>query len=257
MLIDSHFHLSGNRKVDEEVFKRAHENGVEKLIAIGTDLEDSELVVKASNKIQNLYGVVGIYPNSERDTQIAESVVQLEKLLKTGQKVVGIGEIGIDITNWEAQRPLNEQIVLFESQIKLAIKHQLPIVIHNRNGDKYVLEILKKYEGLVDIIAHCFDSSWKTAEQFIKLGAYISFSGFITYNSKKYLLETVENTPIERIIVETDSPYIVPKGLKEKTNEPKNVRMVAEKIAQVKQLEFEEVCQKTYENTLRAFNINQ
>lgn len=256
MLIDSHFHLEGNKEKDLATIKRAYENGVTKLIAIGTDLKDAELVIKASNEVESLYGVIGIYPNSERGEDIDSVLKDLEKVLEQGKNIVGIGEIGIDITNWENQRPIQEQKELFEKQIQMAIKYNLPIVIHNRNGDEIVIETLTKYKGTVRIIAHCFDTSWETAKKLLDLGAYISFSGFITYNSKKYLLETLEKTPLDRILVETDSPYIVPKGVKEKPNEPKNVKMVAEKIAQVKNRDFEEICQQTYQNTIRAFNIN-
>jgi TatD DNase family protein len=254
MLIDSHCHLPNNESAIKNILKEANENDVKNLVVIGTSIEENETVIEIINNFADIYGTIGIYPNSDREKDVNETIEQLKNQLKKSNKIVGIGECGIDITNWENQRPVEEQIQLFKLQIDLALTNNLPIVIHNRNGDAQVLKILNEYEGKVKGIAHCFDSSWETAKKLLDLNMYISFSGFITYNSKKYLLETVKNTPLDRILVETDSPYIVPKGVKEKQNTPKNVRITAQKVADVKELSLDDVMQATFKNTCEAYS---
>lgn len=255
MLADSHCHLPSKVEKAKDIVKRANENGVALLVNIGTDLQDSKKAQKGAQEINNVYCSVGIYPHSHRGEDIDSVIKNLTKLVEL-PKVVGIGECGIDITNWENQRPLEEQITLFEKQIQLAIEVSKPIIIHNRNGDTQVIELLQKYQNQdLKIIAHCFDSTIQTAQRLLDMGAYISFSGMITFNSKKDLKEVVKVVPLDKILLETDSPYLVPKGVKEKTNEPKNVKMVAHSVAELKQISPEEVENTTFHNTTEIFGI--
>ena len=189
-----------------------------------------------------------------QELTIQQIVEKLETLIESSKNVVGIGEIGIDVTGKSYERPLKDQTQLFTAQIDLALQHSLPIVIHNRNSDDQVLEILNQYKDTnLTRVAHCFDSSWETAQKFLDLNFYISFSGFITFNRKKYLLETVEKIPMDKFLIETDSPYIVPKKLKEKQNEPKNVKIIAQKVADVKNLSLDEIAMHSYTNTSKLF----
>lgn len=254
MLIDSHIHLPKNPDTLANVLQNAKVNDVNKVIAIGTDVKEAMYAIEIANDNEMVFACIGIYPNSQRNTPITKLVTDISNLIPQSSKIVAIGEIGLDITQWKQQRSLENQIKLFEAQIQLAIKHNLPIVIHNRNGNEYVLNSLQKFPR-VRGVAHCFDTNWEFAQKLLNIGFYISFSGFITHNSKKYLLETVKNVPLDRFLVETDSPYIMPKGLPQGQNEPKNVTLVAQKIAQVKQISYEEVCVRATQNTQKLFNL--
>lgn len=254
MLIDSHCHLPPDFKLIDQIIENALQNEVAYVVNIGTDLQENSKVIETSEKYRNVFGVIGIYPHSHRDTPVDSLIVELEKQIKTKPtRLVAIGECGIDVTEWSEQRPVSHQIQLFEQQLSLAEKYVLPVVIHNRNGNDHVFETLAKYKGRVTGVAHCFDGDWETAKKYLDFNFFISFSGFITYNSKKHLLDVVSKVPEDRFVVETDSPYILPKGISEKPNEPKNVKMVARKIAEVKQKPYEEVCRWSVENTLRLF----
>ncbi len=254
MLIDSHCHLPDDFKLIDQILENALQNDVNYVVNIGTDLEENEKVMKTSTAFENVFGVIGIYPHSHRDKPIDSLIVELEKQLQSKPaRIVAIGECGIDITAWEQQRPVPDQIQLFEQQLELAKKYALPVVIHNRNGNEQVFNALKKHEGSVTGVAHCFDDDWETAKRYLDLNFFISFSGFITYNSKKHLLDVVRNVPDDKFVIETDAPYILPKGITEKPNEPKNVKMVARKIAEVKQKSYEEISDLSVKNTLRLF----
>ncbi len=254
MLIDSHCHLPPDPNLVQKILTNADENDVRYVVNIGTDLRENLTVMEISQKYENVFGVIGIYPHSHRDRPINSVIVELEKQLQAKPtRIVAIGECGIDITELPDQRPVADQIQLFEQQLELAKKYNLPVVIHNRNGNEQVFEALKKCEGSITGVAHCFDDDWETARKYLDLGFFISFSGFVTYNSKKHLLDVVRNVPNDRFVIETDSPYILPKGISEKPNEPKNVKMVARKIAEVKQKSYEEISSLSVENTLRLF----
>jgi TatD DNase family protein len=266
MLIDSHAHLPANKIETKKILQDAGAAGVVKVINIGTSIENSQKALTIAQEFENVYASVGIYPHEHLDTPITTLKSQLEGLLEIPKaattatnKLVAIGECGIDITNWQNQRPVAEQIELFEMQVELAVKHNLPLIIHNRNGDEHIITTLKKYDNsnLVGV-AHCFDGTRELAKNYLDLNFYISFSGFITYNSKKYLHETVENTPLDKILIETDAPYILPKGLKQdenQQNEPKNAIIIAQKVAEIKNLPSERIYEETYANTCKLFKI--
>jgi len=136
----------------------------------------------------------------------------------------------------------------------LARKYHLPIIIHNRNGDEKIISLLKKYKDLKGVF-HCFCSTWQFAQQILKLNFYLSFSGFITYPSKSYLLETVAKVPAERLVIETDSPLITPKPCQDEQNQPKNVKIIAEKVAQIRSDSFLSVANYTTKNAQKLFNL--
>ncbi len=257
MLIDSHAHLPKDIAKTKAILARAKENGVEKIINIGTSIQTNIEGIHLANTLNDVYTTIAIYPNEDQDKNIDALKEQLEKQLILSKKIVAIGECGMDITAWTGQREIAEQYKLFEMQIKLALKNNLPIVIHNRNGDKHVLELVQKYykQGLRGI-AHCFTQNLAYAKELLKYEFYISFSGFITHNSKSYLLEIVKEIPFDKILVETDAPYILPKGIKDRENESKNVKMVVEKIAQAKNVSFETIAKCTYNNTCAIFKLN-
>jgi len=260
MLIDPHCHIphKNYEKSVEDIIREAEKEGVLKFIAIGTSIKESNLVKDISLKYDPIYYSVAIYPHEEMHTDLKESLAILEDtfLVKKDKKLVAIGECGIDISNWQGGRDIKDQVFLFEEQIKLAIKYDLPLIIHDRKGDEFVLELLNKYvpQGLRGVI-HCFDSTWDFAKQVLDLGFYLSFSGMITYPKKEYLLDVIRQVPIDKFLVETDAPYLAPQGHRGEVNYSKYVKMVAEKFAEVRRLDLKDVEKFSYDNTSKLFNL--
>ncbi len=258
MLIDSHCHIPHEKytKGIEEIMLEADTFGVEKFINIGTSIKDSRKALETANKYPNIFCSIGVYPHEDKNHSLSEIKTSLEESLKLSKKIVAIGECGIDISNWQDGRSIEEQVSIFELQINIAIENNLPIIVHNRNGDDYVYDILRKYKekNLCGVI-HCFDSDWEFAQKILDIGFYISFSNLITYPKKDALLEVVDKVPMDRFLVETDAPYLPPQSQRGGINYPKYVRIVAEKVAQVKQKTFDEVSLSSCENTCYLFNI--
>jgi len=258
MLIDSHCHLiHKNYKIPlNQILSEAKENKVDKFITVGTSIKENTIAIQIAKEIKNVYCSIGIYPHEDIGVEVKDLENSLRENLKRSKKIRAIGECGVDISNWEKQRSIQEQIEIFEMQIKLAKENSLPIIIHNRNGDKQILELLEKHAGFDLIgVVHCFDSDWEFAQKVLNLGFYISFSNLITYPKKEALLEVVKNVPMNRFLVETDAPYLPPQIIRGEINYPKYVKIVAEKVAQVKQKSFEEVSNSSYENTCKLFSI--
>lgn len=258
MLIDSHCHIPHKKygKSSEEVVNAAMSEGVTHLITIGTSLSDNKRVLNYASKIPNIYSSIGIYPHDDRKKSIKALRSKLYDQVTSNPKVKAIGECGIDISNMSGGRPLADQIELFEMQINLAIELGLPLVIHNRNGDKEVLELLTKYKDTsLKTVLHCFVGDWASAKSFLDLGHYLSFSGIITYKSGVSIHEVVKKVPVDRFMVETDAPYLSPEPVRNMTNEPKNVKITAQKVAAIRNLDFAQVCEITYTNTCNFFNL--
>ncbi len=199
MLIDSHCHLI-HKNYDiplDQILSEAKENEVDKFITIGTSIKENLLAIQTADRIRDVYCSIGIYPHEERGVDIDKLQNSLRENLKKSEKIVAIGECGIDITNWEKQRTVEDQIELFEMQIELAKEYSLPLIVHNRNGDEQVLELLEKHAGF-DLrgVIHCFDSTWEFAKRVLGLGFFISFSNLISYPKKDSVLEVVKNIQI-------------------------------------------------------------
>jgi TatD DNase family protein len=258
MLIDSHCHLiHKNYKLPlNQILSEAKEDGVDKFITIGTSIKENTIAIQTAEEIKDVYCSIGIYPHEDIGVELKDLETSLRENLKRTEKIVAIGECGIDISNHDKQRSVEDQIELFEMQILLAKENSLPLMVHNRNGDKQVLELLEKHADF-DLrgVVHCFDSDWEFAQKILNLGLYVSFTNMITYPKKDTLLEVVKNVPMDRFLVETDAPYLPPQTLRGELNYPKYVKIVAEKVAQVKQKPFDEVCASSYENTCSLFDI--
>ena len=258
MLIDSHCHLTHEYYEDslDSVISEALNFGVDKFITIGTSLEENKKVIELADIKERVFGLIGIYPHENQDVSLTELQNSLEENIKLSNKIVGIGECGIDITNRDGARSLLDQEEIFEMQVLLAKKYNIPVTVHNRNGDASVLKILKKHSGpnLRGVI-HCFDSNWDFAKKILDLGFYISFTNMISYPKKDAVLEVVRNVPDSMFLVETDAPYLPPQSMRGEINYPKYVKIVAEKVAQIKQKTFEETCELSYKNTCSLFNL--
>ena len=254
MLIDSHCHLPKNSQKIATIIKEAKQEGVVKFINIGTNIKSSKHACETTTQFPEVTATVGIYPHDDKKSALDTLLAKLKTLINQYEKIVGIGECGIDISNWKNGRTVEEQKRLFECQIELALEHNLPIVLHNRNGDEIVLEILEKYRSdKLRGVAHCFSSNWEFAQKLLDLNFYISFSGIITYPSKEKLTEVVKKVPLDRFVLETDSPYLPPTGHRGEINQPKYVKMVARKMAELRNEPVATIAKRSYDNTCHIF----
>lgn len=258
MMVDTHCHLDSKKYSGpiEEIIKSAKNMGVNKLITIGTSLNSNLKNQKIAKQHKEIFYTAGIYPHENQNLKIDEIEKRFKKQLKNMPGVVGIGECGVDIKNKPNQRNLNNQIKLFELQIKIAKNLKLPLIIHNRNADKQIIKILKKHKDKsLKGVVHTFTSNWKIAQKLMSLGFYISFSGIITYKSGKNILETVKSVPLNKFLIETDAPWLSPNPHRRKINKPEYVTITAQKIAEVKKLPIKEIKVHSYNNAHELFNL--
>ncbi len=247
-MIDTHAHLLffDNK---EEIISAMPEDGLEAIVNIGTTIEDSIQGIELAEKHQNVYTTVGIYPEYSLTTT-KQDLKTLKELAQQG-KVVAVGEIGLDYHYENYDAPSQKE--LFIKQLEIANEVGIPFCIHCRQAANDVYEILSSHRHLINHagLMHCYSEGAEWAEKFVGLGMYISFSGNITY--KKTDLSFIKNIPLDRIVVETDAPYLTPVPFRGKTNYPKYVRYMIEKIAEIKGLSFKEVEQATSENAKRFY----
>lgn len=249
MLIDSHAHLTHEFINGEEIVLNMEADGIEKIVTIGVDIESSIKAVEFANKHKNVYCAVGIHPDdcenvTEKDYEILEQ-------LALNDKVVAIGEIGLDYHNEGVNKQKQKEI--FIRQIKIAKKHNLPICIHTRNAPWDTYQILKEFSDDIvkPSIMHCYSETGAYAKLFLNLGFYISFSGNITY--KKTDRSYLKSIPIDKILVETDSPFLSPEPLRGSYNQPARVKFTAQKIADIFEMSFEDFARQTVENTYNVY----
>ena len=254
-LVDTHAHLDFPRfkKDRSQVIERAFQNEIEYIVNIGADLKSSENSIKLANKYENIYAVVGIHPHDADDADL-DAFKKLRELA-VKDKVVAIGETGLDFHYDNSPREKQKQA--FRAQLRLASELNLPVVIHARDADEDAIKILKE-EGIENIggIMHCFASDVKMAKEALDLGLYLAFGGLITFSNLDNLRRVVKNVPMDKMLIETDAPYLTPDPYRGKRNEPLYVKYVAEKIAEIKDLSLEEVAEITTRNAERIYNIN-
>lgn len=253
MIIDTHAHLN-TEDFDhdiESVCARANEQGVTKIIVIGMDSASNLKAIKLQKTYPMIYAAVGIHPgyvNTDQD------VLHLETLIKD-HDVVAIGECGLDFYWQDDNKELQKHI--FHQQILLAIKYNLPLIIHTRKSFDEAYQMLLPYKGQVKGVFHCFSSHLEDARKAIDLGFMIGIDGPITYKNNQILKEIVEQIDLKHILVETDSPYLTPMPYRGKRNEPGHTRLVVEKIAHIKNMSVNEVAWVTTSNAYTLFNIKE
>lgn len=256
-LFDTHAHYN-DEKFDndrDEIIKEIYNSGVTKFVTAGYSLESSKKAIEISKKYEYIYTIIGISPNDvpENKEDINEQIKEIEELYKNNEKVVAIGEIGLDYY-WNKEN-IDIQKELFIKQIQLANKLELPIVIHTREAVQDTIDILKKNNVNKKGVFHCCPMNRELVKEALKLGFYISFAGPITFKNAKNANEIIEMVPLDKILIETDSPYLSPEPHRGKRNDSRNVKYMAEKIAEVKQIDVEEIAKITYENAEIIFNI--
>ena len=258
-LFDSHAHYD-DEKFDqdrEEIILKIYDSGVEKFISAGYSLESSKRAIDLADKYEFIYTTVGISPNDVKQTleETIEDIKKLEDIItrKENDKIVGIGEIGLDYYWNKENKEIQKQA--FIMQIELANRLNLPITIHTREAVSDTLEILKQHPVQQKGVFHCCPLNRELVKEALKLGFYISFAGPVTFKNSKNAQEIAEMVPNDRMLIETDSPYLAPEPVRGTRNDSRNVRYIAEKIANIKSLSTEEIAEITYQNTLKIFKI--
>lgn len=248
MLFDSHAHLLSLDN-SEEIIKNMQKDNLSFIINASTTLEDSIEGVKLASKFDNVYTLVGLYP--EYAGLWSEEYEREFQKMVTYDKVVGIGEIGLDYHREGYNR--EKQIEVFEKQIQLAYDNNLPICIHCRNAaeDMYNILVKNKYIFENGVLMHCYSEDVKYTEKFIELGCYFSFSGNITY--KKTDTDRVKKIGVDRLLIETDCPYLSPLPVRGTINKPENVKYIAQKLADVLEMPLMEFCKKIQKNAHDLF----
>ncbi len=250
-LIDTHSHLTDKRFTDiEDVVERARLAGVERIINVGTDLDDSRMALKQASEYPSLLTAAGFHPhNAAKVTE--KDLVAMEDLLRGD--IIALGEIGLDY--YYDFAPRSKQQEVFRSQMEIAEKLALPVIIHNRESHQDVYDILHEFRGRVGGVMHCYSGSAEMALRFIDLGYYISIAGPITFKNARKLPDVVQAVPQEYLLIETDCPYLAPVPYRGKRNEPAYVVEVARKIGEYLDLPLEEVAETTYLNAKRLFGF--
>ena len=255
-LFDSHCHLDDEKFNEdrEELIQNIFEFGITKLVSAGYSLESSKRALEISKKYSQIYVTSGISPN-DIPKNVEEFEEELEELkeIATNRKVVAIGEIGLDYY-WNKENK-DLQKYAFIKQIELANSLNLPIVIHTREALTDTLDILKNNTVLKKGVFHCCPLNKELVKEALKLGFYISFAGPITFKNSKNANEVILLVPDNKMLIETDSPYLSPEPLRGKRNDPRNVKYMAKKIAQVKGYTIEQIAKLTYENACKIFKI--
>jgi TatD DNase family protein len=257
MFFDSHAHLD-DEKFDtdrEEIIEEIHKE-IKGFISAGYSLEGSESAVELSKKYDFIYSTCGISPNDmpQNEEELWIMLNKIKELAKQNpEKVVAIGEIGLDYYWNQDNKELQKKA--FIKQIELANELDLPIVIHTREAVMDTIEILKKNEVKNKGIFHCCPLNRELVKEALKLGFYISFAGPVTFKNSKNANEIIEMVPEDRMLIETDSPYLSPEPLRGRRNDPRNVKYTAQKVADVKQISVEKVAEITYQNACNIFKI--
>jgi hydrolase, TatD family len=254
LIFDTHAHLQDKelRGDIENILLRAQQAGVEKITCVGYDLPSSREAVLLARKYKQIYATVGVHPH-DAETLTPEMLDQLKELARD-PKVVAIGEIGLDY--YRDLSPRDLQMQAFIDQIKLAQQIGKPIVIHDRDANQDVMDTVKKYKaGRNGGIMHCYSGNLPLAMEAIKQGFYISFAGPLTYKNAKRPQEVAAKIPMDRLLVETDCPYLTPEPFRGKLNEPAHVCYVVEKMAELRGQHPDEVAYLTGRNARKVYGI--
>lgn len=264
MFIDTHCHLNFKafKKDLDDVIKRAQETGVYKIIIPGAKIGSSQKAVEIAQKFSCCYASIGVHPHHASSIPI-DKLRELEReiiILTKQKRVVAIGEIGLDYFQYnkypstiiEDKKRQNE---LFLTQFNIALKHNLPVIIHSRNAHDDLLEVLGSFNKLPSGVFHCFDGTKEHLKKVLNLGFFVGFDGNITYPENSNLRELVKFTPLDRLLVETDSPFLTPLPFRGTRNEPSYIPLVAQAVAQIHKKKSNEIAEITSYNATKLFHL--
>ena len=254
-IIDTHCHLNDETlyKDLDGVVSRAQKVGVEKMVVVGWDKASSELAIKLAEQYDFIYAVIGFHPENISD--INDEILYETLNLYTHPKVVSIGEIGLDY-HWTKEPEKRElQKAYFVKQIEFANKVGLPISIHSREAFNDTLEILKEHKPLHGGVMHCYSGSVESIDELINLNLYIGLDGPVTFTNSKTPKEVAAEVPLERLVVETDCPYLSPHPLRGTINEPANISLIVDAIADIRGMSKKHLLDVLYQNSCKLFNL--
>lgn len=251
-MIDTHTHINMIEGLSlDEVVQNAINSGVEKLLVPSAYPKDIDEVMTLVDKYDNVYGMLGVHPTEVKDW--SDDLIDKIKSYSNHPKIVAIGEIGLDYYWDKSFNDLQKEV--FIKQIKLANELNLPISIHDREAHKDTFDILKEHNNGSKIVMHCFSGSVEFAKECVKEGWYIALGGIVTFKNAVKVKEVAQNIPLEYLLIETDAPYLTPVPFRGKENQPAYVKYVAEEIAKLRGISFEEVDRVTSENAKRVFGL--
>ena len=254
MIIDSHCHLTYEPMCSslDETIRRANNDGVKYLLTISTEDNSFQKILNILDNYSCVYGTYGIHPHEANKHKNITTEHIMEKL-KKNKKIIGIGETGLDFYYNHSEK--KDQVRSFEHHIQASIKKKLPLIVHTRSAENETYEILKQANRNNDlkILIHCFTGSRDFAFKLLDLGSFISASGVVTFKKSKDLADTFKSIPTNRILVETDSPYLAPEPLRGKSNEPSNIVHTVKFLANLKDTSFEKFSEATSQNFFNLF----
>lgn len=249
MIFETHIHLDNQQRYTalQKELEEARKEGITRFLAVSYSLHSAHESVKFAALHPDIYLAVGIHP-SEKSTDFS----QLEKLL-INKKIIAIGEIGLDY-HYTNDKEIQKD--LFIKQIELANRYQLPILVHSRDAAEDTYRILKEYPAIYGGVMHCFSYSLEMAKLFIELGYYIAFGGTLTFKNAKKTHEVAANIPLDRIVLETDAPYLAPDPYRGQINQAKWIKLVAAKLAELRGITIEEAEKATFDNAIRMLRLD-
>ena len=251
-MIDSHCHLDHEPLLSDlvNVIKRSKEVGIEKLLTISTSFESFNRIKKIIHEDQMIYGTIGIHPHETTTNKITSDIIV--KNINENKKIIGIGETGLDFYYNNSDK--NNQIISFKEHIEASIETNYPLIIHSRDAEDETFNILNNYKDHnLKILMHCFTGSKDFAKKLLSLNAYFSASGIITFKNSQDLQETFKFLPFEKILIETDSPFLAPVPNRGKKNEPSFIDYTAQKLADLKKISKSDLIKLTTDNFNKLF----
>ena len=254
MLVDSHCHIDFPELVDDfpGVLSRAQDSGVGHLLCVSVNLQDFPSMLELADRSESISASVGVHPNTPLEVTEEPSVDTLAALAEN-PKIVAIGETGLDY--YRTSCDVDRQRERFARHIRAARCVQKPLIVHTRSAAGETIELMRSEEaGGAGGVMHCFGEDWDTAKAALDQGFYISFSGIVTFKSAQTLRDVAQKVPLDRILVETDAPYLAPVPFRGKTNEPAYVKHTAECLAEIRQMDLDSFADLTTENFFRLFD---
>ena len=251
-MIDSHCHLDHEPLLSDlkNVIKRSKDVGIKKLLTISTSHESFDRIKKIINEDEMIYGTIGVHPHETTDNKITTDFII--RNLTQNSKIIGIGETGLDFYYNNSDK--NNQIISFKEHIEASIQTNVPLIIHSRDAEDETFDILNEYKNKnLKILMHCFTGSRSFAEKLLTLNAYFSASGIITFKNSQELQETFKFLPLDKILIETDSPFLAPVPNRGKKNEPSFIDYTAQKLAEIKNISKSDLVNFTTNNFNKLF----
>ena len=254
MIIDSHCHLDYEPIFSnlDDVIKRAQKSNVKFMLTISVEDKKYNVILNIIKKFSNVFGTYGIHPHEAKNHKKINKDIILKKI-SLSKKIIGIGETGLDFFHNHSDK--KTQLKLFEEHIQASIESDLPLIVHSREAEDDTYNILAKFskKNQLKILMHCFTGSKKFSQKLLELNAYFSASGILTFKKTNDLSETFKSIPLNKILIETDAPYLSPEPLRGKSNEPSHITHTARYLANLKEIDFEEMCDISSNNFFKLF----